>query len=97
MFSIGLAIVMFTVVVLLLVALLMVARNKMVPSGDVSITINEDSSKVMKLAAAQAIADLVGDDLAEELIIPSPFDDRVAPAVATAVAAAARHDGVARR
>jgi len=51
----------------------------------------------MKLAAAQAIAGLVGDDLREDMIIPSPFDPRVGPAVAAAVAAAARRDGVARR
>ena len=51
----------------------------------------------MKLAAAQALAGLVGDDLADDLIVPSPFDPRVGPAVATAVAAAARADGVARR
>ncbi|WP_248580977.1 NADP-dependent malic enzyme [Nocardioides sp. InS609-2] len=51
----------------------------------------------MKLAAATALADLVGDELAEDLIIPSPFDPRVGPAVSAAVAAAARVDGVARR
>src|SRR6476661_228162 len=51
----------------------------------------------MKLAAAHALAGLVGDDLAEDLIIPSPFDPRVGPAVTEAVAAAARADGVARR
>jgi malate dehydrogenase (oxaloacetate-decarboxylating) len=51
----------------------------------------------MKLAAAAAIADLVGADLAEDLVIPSPFDPRVGPAVAAAVAEAARRDGVARR
>ena len=50
----------------------------------------------MKLAAANALAALVGDDLAEDYVIPSPFDPRVGPAVATAVAAAARADGVAR-
>ena len=43
----------------------------------------------MKLAAADALADLVGDDLAEEMVIPDPFDPRVGPAVAAAVAAAA--------
>lgn len=43
----------------------------------------------MKLAAAHAIADVVEDDkLSENYIIPSPFDERVAPAVAKAVAAA---------
>ena len=50
----------------------------------------------MKLAAAEALADLVGEELSEDMVIPSPFDPRVGPAVATAVAAAARHDGVAR-
>jgi malate dehydrogenase (oxaloacetate-decarboxylating) len=51
----------------------------------------------MKLAAADAIAALVGEDLAPGYIIPGQFDDRVAPAVAAAVAAQARADGVARR
>jgi len=50
----------------------------------------------MKVAAAQALAELVGDDVTEEMVIPSPFDPRVGPAVAAAVAAAARRDGVAR-
>jgi malate dehydrogenase (oxaloacetate-decarboxylating) len=50
----------------------------------------------MKLAAAQALADLVGDEVREDLVIPSPFDPRVGPAVAEAVAAAAGRDGVAR-
>ena len=51
----------------------------------------------MKLAAANALADLVGDALSEEYVVPSPFDPRVAPAVSAAVARAARADGVARR
>jgi malate dehydrogenase (oxaloacetate-decarboxylating) len=50
----------------------------------------------MKLAAAQALAALVEDDLSEVKIIPEPFDPRVGPAVAAAVAEAARVDGVAR-
>ena len=51
----------------------------------------------MKLAAAEALAALISaDDLRPDYVIPSPFDARVAPAVAAAVAAAARHDGVAR-
>jgi len=50
----------------------------------------------MKLAAAEALADLVGDDLSEDLVIPSPFDPRVPGAVASAVAAAAVADGVTR-
>jgi len=51
----------------------------------------------MKLAAAQAIADLVGDDLHEGYVIPSPFDPRVAQAVSRAVTDCARREGVARR
>ncbi|WP_072681163.1 NAD(P)-dependent malic enzyme [Rhodococcoides corynebacterioides] len=48
----------------------------------------------MKLAAAGAILSVVGDDLAADRIVPSPLDPRVAPAVAAAVAEAARRDGV---
>ncbi len=50
----------------------------------------------MKQAAAIALADVIADDLRPDHIVPSVFDPRVAPAVATAVAAAARQDGVAR-
>ncbi|MGW4334646.1 NAD(P)-dependent malic enzyme [Rhodococcus koreensis] len=48
----------------------------------------------MKLAAAEAILSVVGDELAVDRIVPSPLDPRVAPAVAKAVAAAARAEGV---
>jgi malate dehydrogenase (oxaloacetate-decarboxylating) len=51
----------------------------------------------MKLAAARALCEVVGEDVSEEYVIPSVFDDRVGPAVAAAVAEAARNDGVARR
>jgi malate dehydrogenase (oxaloacetate-decarboxylating) len=50
----------------------------------------------MKLAAAEAIAAVVADELTETSIVPSPFDERVAPAVAAAVAAAAHREGVTR-
>jgi malate dehydrogenase (oxaloacetate-decarboxylating) len=50
----------------------------------------------MKLAAAEALCVVVGDDVSEEYVIPSVFDPRVGPAVAAAVAQAARDDGVAR-
>ncbi|MCP2258717.1 malate dehydrogenase (oxaloacetate-decarboxylating) [Streptoalloteichus tenebrarius] len=49
----------------------------------------------MKLAAAEAIVGVVGDDLAPDRIVPSPLDPRVGPAVAAAVARAAQEDGVA--
>ncbi|MFW2240593.1 NAD(P)-dependent malic enzyme [Rhodococcus opacus] len=48
----------------------------------------------MKLAAAEAILSVVGDELTVDKIVPSPLDPRVAPAVAEAVAAAARAEGV---
>ena len=51
----------------------------------------------MKVAAAEAIAEVVCDELRPEAIVPSPLDPRVAPAVAAAVSAAAVRDGVARR
>jgi malate dehydrogenase (oxaloacetate-decarboxylating) len=51
----------------------------------------------MKVAAAEAIASVVADDLRPTAIVPSPLDPRVAPAVAEAVMAAAARDGVARR
>ncbi|TSD65612.1 NAD(P)-dependent malic enzyme [Aeromicrobium piscarium] len=54
-------------------------------------------SESMKLAAASALADLVGDDLREDYVIPSPFDPRVAQVVARAVTDTARRDGLARR
>jgi len=54
-------------------------------------------SEGMKLAAAQAIADLVSaDELCEENIIPSVFDRRVANAVADEVERVAREEGLAR-
>jgi malate dehydrogenase (oxaloacetate-decarboxylating) len=49
----------------------------------------------MKLAAATALSEAVADSLAPDHIVPSPFDKRVAPAVAAAVAQQARRDGVA--
>ena len=48
----------------------------------------------MKLAAADAIAGVVGDDLRPDYIVPSPLDRRVAIAVADAVAACAREQHV---
>lgn len=56
--------------------------------------INEE----MKVAAVEAIASLVSDEeLNEDYVIPAPFDPRVAPAVAAAVAKAAMETGVARK
>ncbi|HEV2092664.1 MAG TPA: malic enzyme-like NAD(P)-binding protein [Rubrobacter sp.] len=52
----------------------------------------------MKLAAANAMADVIPEeDLSEDYIIPSVFDERVAPAVAEAVSEKAKETGSARR
>ncbi len=50
----------------------------------------------MQMAAADALSELVGDEVAADYIVPSVFDKRVAGYVAEAVAAAARAEGVAR-
>ena len=55
-----------------------------------------DINEEMKVAAAEALAGLVGDELSEDYIIPAAFDPHVGPAVAKAVAEAARRSGVAR-
>ena len=56
-----------------------------------------DINEEMKMAAAEALANLVSDEeLSADYIIPAAFDKRVGPAVAKAVAEAARRTGVAR-
>ena len=56
-----------------------------------------DINDEMKIAAANAIAGIVSDEeLNPEYILPDAFDNRVGPAVAAAVAQAARDTGVAR-
>ena len=56
-----------------------------------------DINEEMKMAAAQALAGLISDEeLSEDYIIPQAFDKRVGPAVAAAVAQAARDTGVNR-
>lgn len=57
-----------------------------------------DINEEMKMAAAEALAELITDDeLSADYIIPKAFDPKVGPAVAAAVAEAARKTGVARR
>jgi malate dehydrogenase (oxaloacetate-decarboxylating) len=55
-----------------------------------------DVTENMKLAAAQAIAEAVGEELAADYIVPAALDRSVGVAVAAAVAAQARIDGVCR-
>lgn len=58
----------------------------------------KDINEEMKVAAAYAIASLIDEkDLKEDHVITDPFDARVAPAVASAVAKAAIESGVAQR
>jgi malate dehydrogenase (oxaloacetate-decarboxylating) len=54
-------------------------------------------SEKMKLAAAHAIANVVGDERSAEYVIPSVFDTRVVDAVAAAVRESAIEEGLARR
>ena len=57
----------------------------------------KDINEEMKMAAAQALANLIApEELSADYIIPKAFDKRVGPAVAKAVAEAARASGVAR-
>ena len=57
----------------------------------------KDINQEMKIAASYALSDLVSaEELNREYILPAAFDKRVGPAVAEAVARAARETGVAR-
>lgn len=57
-----------------------------------------DINEEMKMAAARALANLISDEeLSADYIIPKAFDPRVGPAVAAAVAEAAKNTGVARK
>jgi malate dehydrogenase (oxaloacetate-decarboxylating) len=55
-----------------------------------------DINDAMKLAAARALHNLAKDGLAPDRVLPEAFDERVGPAVAAAVAQAARESGAAR-
>jgi len=59
---------MFTVVVLALVALLLTARRRLVPSGEVTVTINDDPAKALKVAAGDT---LLGTLASRKIFIPS--------------------------
>ncbi len=68
MLDIAIAVVVFTIVVLLLVGLLMQARRRLVASGDVSIVINDDPDKALKVEAGGT---LLGALSANKIFIPS--------------------------
>jgi malate dehydrogenase (oxaloacetate-decarboxylating) len=51
----------------------------------------------MKLAASRALAEVIPEeDLSEDYVLPSLFDERIVPSMAEAVQKAARDSGVAR-
>ncbi len=68
MLDIILAVVMFTGVVLLLVGVLLGARRKLVAAGEVSIVVNEDESKALKVAAGSTLLGALADN---KIFIPS--------------------------
>ncbi len=55
-----------------------------------------DINEAMKIAASNALSELVGDDLCDTYILPKAFDKRIVPAVAKAVKQAAIDSGVSR-
>jgi Na+-transporting NADH:ubiquinone oxidoreductase subunit F len=68
MTEVALGVVMFTGVILALVAVLLAARRRLVPSGEVAITVNEDASRALR---AQAGTTLLGALAANRIFIPS--------------------------
>jgi len=68
MLDIALAVVMFTGVVLLLVAVLLGARRKLVASGEVSIVVNDDTAKTLKTRAGGTLLGVLADN---KIFIPS--------------------------
>jgi len=66
--TIGLGVLMFTVVILLLVAVLMFAKSKLVASGEVTILINDDQDKALHTPAGST---LLGTLAANKIFIPS--------------------------
>ena len=68
MLDIILAVVMFTGVVLLLVGVLLGARKKLVAAGEVSIVVNEDESKTLRVAAGSTLLGALADN---KIFIPS--------------------------
>ena len=68
MLDIVLAVVMFTGVVLLLVGILLGARSKLVAAGEMSIVVNEDTSKTLKVAAGSTLLGALAEN---KIFIPS--------------------------
>jgi Na+-transporting NADH:ubiquinone oxidoreductase subunit F len=66
--TIALGVIMFTVVILSLVSILLVAKNKLVASGDVHIIINDDESKALTVPAGSSLLSTLADN---KIFIPS--------------------------
>lgn len=63
-----LGVVMFTVIVMALVVVILLARSKLVPSGDVEILINKDSDKALKVKTGGKLLNILAEN---EIFIPS--------------------------
>lgn len=68
MLQIGLGVAMFTIVVLLLVVLILIAQSKLVPSGDVKILINDDESKAIETQAGGKLLNVLAN---AKIFVPS--------------------------
>lgn len=68
MLQIGLGVAMFTIVVLLLVVLILIAQSKLVPSGDVKILINDDESKAINTQAGGKLLNVLANS---KIFVPS--------------------------
>ena len=66
--TVGLGVLMFTVVILVLVAVLMIAKSKLVASGDVTIVINDDPDKAVRTSAGSTLLNTLA---AQKIFIPS--------------------------
>ena len=66
--TIGLGMFMFTFVILTLVAILMVAKSRLISSGDVTILINDDESKVMHVPAGDTLLNTLSE---KKIFVPS--------------------------
>lgn len=61
MLDIGLGIVMFTTVIMTLVAVILFAKSKLVPSGDINILVNDDETKAIKAPAGGKLLNVLAD------------------------------------
>lgn len=68
MTEITLGVLIFTIIVMLLVALILVARSKLIPSGDISLNINDDADKLLTVEPGDKLLGALGNN---DIFIPS--------------------------